>query len=85
MFEIFSLLFAAGLLALVLAAAVTLRARRRRAFRRRGPRVDDAVIVQIIERGEVWVDEDEPLDLEEIDEEEERFWSESWDEPSGDW
>ena len=28
-----------------------------------------------------WVDRDEPLDLEEAKEEEERFWNESWDEP----
>jgi len=44
-------------------------------------RVDDAAIHAILERGELTVDEDEPLDLVEIDEREERFWSESWDEP----
>lgn len=85
MLTLFWLVFGLGLAALTLAAGVTLLARRRDAFGSRGPLVDDDVIEQIIERGEVVVDEDEPLDLEEIDDEEERFWSESWDEPSGDW
>lgn len=85
MLTLFWLVFGIGLAALTLAAGVTLLARRREAFRPREPRVDDDLIEQIIERGEVYVDEDEPLDLEEIDDEEERFWSESWDEPSADW
>lgn len=84
MFALFWFAFGAGFAVLVIAAGVTLRARRREAFGR-GPLVDDRMIEEIIERGEVYVDEDDPLDLREIDDEEERFWSESWDEPSGDW
>ena len=42
--------------------------------------LDDDQIRQIEEFGTVAVD-DEPLDFEEIEEEEERFWAESWDEP----
>lgn len=84
MLTLFWLVFGIGLAALTLAAGVTLRARRRKAFGAPGG-VDDALIRQIIERGQVFIDEDEPLDLEEIDDEEERFWSESWDEPSGEW
>ncbi len=44
-------------------------------------KVDDDAIAEILERGELYVEDDEPLDLAEIDEEEERFWSETWDEP----
>jgi len=85
MYALFWLIFGIGLAVLAMAAGVSLRARRREAFGARRPVVDDAVIGQIIDRGVVWVDEDEPLDLEEVDDEEERFWSESWDEPSGEW
>ncbi len=69
---------------MVVAAGVTLHLRRRAAYVR-VPVVDDELIEQIIEQGQVLLDDDEPLDLETIDDEEERFWSESWDEPSGDW
>lgn len=85
MITLFWLVFGAGLSALTIAAAVTLRTRRRSRFARTTPVVDDEVIEQILTRGEVHVDEDEPLDLDEIRDEEERFWSETWDEPSGDW
>ena len=44
------------------------------------PRLTDGQIRQLEERG--WVDVEEPLDYEEIDDEEARFWEESnWDEP----
>jgi hypothetical protein len=46
--------------------------------------LDDDAIRTILDTGELHVDEDEPLNLEAIDEEEERFWSETWDEPD-DW
>lgn len=85
MYSLFWLMFGIWLAVLAIAAGVSLRARRREAFGPTEPVVDDALIERIIEDGEVWVDEDEPLDLEEVEEEEERFWSESWDEPSGDW
>lgn len=48
---------------------------------RRSPTVDDAAVRTILEKGVLVTDEDEPLDLESIDEEERRFWSEKWDEP----
>ncbi|KPJ79621.1 MAG: hypothetical protein AMS19_10825 [Gemmatimonas sp. SG8_23] len=80
----FEFLFGAGFALLAVAAGVTIHLRRRDAYAR-VPVVDDAVIEQIIERGEIYVEDDEPLDLDVIEDEEERFWSESWDEPSGDW
>jgi hypothetical protein len=83
MLAIFSFGLGVGFALLVVAAAVTLHVRRRGSFAR-VPLVDDAVIEQIIERGEIYID-DEELDLDAIDDEEDRFWSESWDEPSGDW
>lgn len=85
MYSLFWLIFGIWLAVLAIAAGVSLQARRREAFGSSTPIVDDAVIDRIIEDGEIWVDEDEPLDLEEVEEEEDRFWSESWDEPSGDW
>lgn len=41
--------------------------------------VTDDVVRQIVETGRVEIDE--PLDLDEIQEEEARFWEEQWDEP----
>ena len=55
---------------------------RRRLKRDLGPTtvLDDAAIQQIESAG--WIDVDEPIDLEQIREEEARFWEESsWDEP----
>ncbi|MDX1493942.1 MAG: hypothetical protein R3253_07790 [Longimicrobiales bacterium] len=85
MYSLFWLVFGVGLALLAMAAGVSLRARRREAFGHSEPILDDALIAQIIERGEIHIDEDEPLDLDEVEDEEERFWSESWDEPSGEW
>lgn len=68
-------IFAAGA---VLVAAAWLESRRRlRAMRR--SELSDGAIRQIEVSGRVEVDE--PLDLDEAAEEEERFWNESWDEP----
>lgn len=68
-----SLLFAV----LAVAAAV---AYRRRLRRRIGPsRLSDDEILRIEREGVIEIDE--PLDRDEIRAEEERFWSESWDEP----
>jgi hypothetical protein len=83
-FDFFWFVLGAGFALLVVAAGVTVHARRRDAWRA-VPLVDDALVEQIIERGSVYVEDDEPLDLEQIDDEEERFWSESWDEPTSDW
>ena len=81
----FWFVFGAGLATLAIAAGVSLRARRVGVIGRSRPVLDDVAIDHIIEHGEIWIAEDEPLDLDEIDDEEERFWSESWDEPQGDW
>jgi hypothetical protein len=67
----------AGLLAL--AAGLVYRSRLARVVGSREPLLDDDLIRQIEESG--WVEVDEPLDLEEIQEEEARFWEEPWDEP----
>lgn len=81
MLTTFWVLFWLALSTLVLAAGVTLHLRRRELLASDRPKLDDEAIRRIVETGELLVDEDEPLDLEEIDQEEERFWSESWDEP----
>jgi hypothetical protein len=85
MLAIFWFVFGAGLATLAILAGVSLRARQADVIGRGRPVLDDVAIEQIIEQGEIWVDEDDPLDLDEIDDEEERFWSESWDEPQGEW
>lgn len=75
----------------VLAVLVALAGLRRRrevsaeTRRRGGTDVDDEAMRRIQEEGRMgsaFEDEDEPLDLDEIDREERRFWEESsWDEP----
>ena len=75
------ILFWAFLAVLALAAGLTLHFRRREALAASLSKVDDRAIATILEKGQLSVDEDEPLDLEEIDEEEQRFWTETWDEP----
>ncbi len=69
-------LFAAG--ALIVAAAWWTGRRRLARFRGHG-RLTDDTIRRIEATGRI--EADEPLDLEEAAEEEERFWEESWDEP----
>jgi hypothetical protein len=83
MLTLFWILLWALLAALTVAAGWSVYERRRRLLQRR-PLVDDDAIRAILDTGELHVEDDEPLDLEEIDQEEERFWSESWDEPD-DW
>ena len=68
-------LFAAA--ALLVAGAWYANRRRLRSLRRE--ELSDAAIRQIEVSGRVEVDE--PLDLDEARDEEERFWNESWDEP----
>jgi len=77
------ILFWAVAAALTVAAGWSLYERRKRLARRQ-PVLDDDAIQRILETGELYVEEDEPLNLRAIDEEEERFWSETWDEPE-DW
>lgn len=66
-----------GLLALV--AGVLYLLRRAEVRRQRQAGVTDELLRRIEEHGRVEMDE--PLDLEEIQREEDRFWAESWDEP----
>lgn len=94
MLSLFWMLFWAGLGALVVAAGVSLHVRRREALASSVPVVDDAAIERILRTGELTVQERplddlplivedaEPSDQDEIDDEEERFWSESWDDPT---
>lgn len=72
------LLWAVGA-GLVVVAYVRLRARLEERIRPK--RLDDDDVRTILETGELVTDEDEPLDLDEIEEEERRFWrDERWDE-----
>lgn len=67
--------------ALVVLGGVTVR---KRLWRSRGggrPTLDDDAVQRILDTGRVSLEEEPPLDLDEIEEAEERFWSESWDEP----
>jgi uncharacterized membrane protein len=66
---------------LVLAAGVAVRMRVRSATRREEVELDEEMIRRIEEEGRLETDEREPLDWDEIREEEDRFWSETWDEP----
>jgi len=75
-------LFSAFLLGLALASAILARHKLRKHVRGgRGPVVDDAAVRAILATGLLSVEDDERLDLDVIDEEERRFWSERWDEP----
>lgn len=79
MLTLFWIVFWAGLTGLAFLAGLSLRTRLPGGLVRRSPVIDDDAINQILTMGELTVDD--PLDLDEIEEEEERFWSESWDEP----
>lgn len=72
-----------GVLALV--AGLLVRWRIRAFTRRAPPEVTDEVVRRIEEVGSLETDEPEPLDPERIREEEERFWSETWDRPENLW
>ncbi len=81
MVALFWLVFWTGLVLLAFAAGIGLRLRLREHLRPRIPVVDDEALDAILITGTLTADEDEPLDIREIDEEERKFWSESWDEP----
>jgi hypothetical protein len=66
-----------GVFALV--AGLLYRSRLNRAIGTADPALSDDMVRQIEESG--WVEVDEPLDLDEIQQEEARFWEEPWDEP----
>jgi hypothetical protein len=70
-----------GIVAAVLAIAAGLLYRNRlEETRRLDPGVLDDDLIRQIER-EGYIELEEPLDLEDIRKQEERFWEESWDEP----
>ena len=70
------------LLALLGAAAAIVMRRRIRDYVGGADVLDDDMIRRIEQEGVVEVEE--PLDLDEVREEEERFWSETWDIPDED-
>lgn len=72
---------AGGALAVALVVIGTLRRQRvREEVRAAEPRIEDDDVERIIRDGALSKEDEPPLDLDEIAEEEERFWrSESWD------
>ncbi|MFQ5535846.1 MAG: hypothetical protein ACE5GJ_00205 [Gemmatimonadota bacterium] len=72
--------FWAALVLMATWAGLSLR-RRVRSGAASQPVVDDEALQEILETGRLEVSGDEPLDLRTIEEEERRFWSETWDEP----
>lgn len=94
MIALFWIVFGLALSVLVVAAGISLHVRRKEAIASTVPIVDDAAMERILRTGELAARERAPLDLDlileeddaldqaEIDDEEERFWSESWDEPN---
>jgi len=94
MLSLFWIAFWGGLTLLAVAAGVSVHARRKDLLASSVPTVDDEAIERILSTGKLpardvhafdlplLVEDDEPLDQEEIDDEENRFWSESWDEPT---
>lgn len=66
--------------ALIVFVGLRMRSRARREIARAELAVDDDDVRRIIEEGVLESAEDEPLDLDEIEEEERRFWEQTWDE-----
>ena len=81
MLTLFWLIFWAGLTVLVVTAGVSLRMQLRDRVEKNRPSVDDVAIEEILATGALTTDEDSPLNIEQIDEEEQKFWSQTWDEP----
>ena len=75
-----SVLVWVGLGILAAVAWYSVRSRLRRSLRSQSVEVDDEAIAQILEDGVLATDEDDPLDLEHIRQEEENFWEKTWDE-----
>lgn len=74
-------LLSAFLVGLVAASGVRMRARLLQRRGRTMPLVDDEAVRRILREGVLEADGESPLDLDEIEDEERRFWSERWDEP----
>ncbi|MFW6192648.1 MAG: hypothetical protein ACOC83_04095 [Gemmatimonadota bacterium] len=70
-----------GLALLAAAGGLAVRLKLRGLKKREDPELTEEMIRRIEEEGQVETDEREPLDWDEIREEEDRFWSETWDEP----
>lgn len=70
-----------GLLMALLAVAGGLLARRKLRAGRRKSVLSDDMVRRIEEEGRLRVDVPEPLDLDEIREEEDEFWAQTWDKP----
>lgn len=68
----------------VVAAALMARRRVDRTVKGDRPITGDPLLREILEEGEGWDDDEEPLDEERAREEEDRFWAEEWDRPE-DW
>ena len=81
MLTLFWLVFWAGLTVLAVAAGVSLRIRLRDRVGKSMPIVDDAAMEEILASGTLITDQDSPLDIEQIDDEEHKFWSQTCDEP----
>ena len=81
MLTLFWLIFWAGLTVLVVTAGVNFRVQLRDRVEKNRPSVDDAAIEEILATGALTTDEDSPLNIEQIDDEEQKFWSQTWDEP----
>ena len=81
MLTLFWFVFWVGLAVLALAAGISLRVRLGEELASPRPVVDDEAVRSILETGTLVTPTDEPLEMDEIEEEERRFWSESWDEP----
>ena len=82
--ELFWVGFGFGLGAMVISARVSLRLRRSRQVEEKTQILDDQAVDRIIRQGKISINED-VLDLKAIENEEERFWSENWDEPEEAW
>ena len=81
MLTLFWLVFWAGLTVLAVTAGVSLRMRLRDRVGKSMPIVNDAAVEEILATGALITDEDSPLDIEQIDDEEHKFWSQTGDEP----
>ena len=81
MLTLFWLVFWAGLTVLAVTAGVSLRMRLRDRVGKSMPIVNDAAVEEILATGALITDEDSPLDIAQIDDEEHKFWSQTWDEP----
>ncbi|MEC9014917.1 MAG: hypothetical protein VYD37_00385 [Gemmatimonadota bacterium] len=81
MLTLFWFVFWALITVLLVTDGFSLLIRLRFRFGKIGPCVDDAAIEEILATGALTTDEDSPLDIEQIDGEERKFWSQTWDEP----